>query len=58
MRVWKEYFASLISKKKDYYGFEKDAEDNEDYPNILSLKLSRENEKLREELKQKMKIVA
>jgi len=40
-RVWKEYFASLISKKKDNYDFEKAAEDNDDYLNIATLRITK-----------------
>ena len=46
-RVWKEYFASLISRKQDYYQLEEEAEDNEDYPNLFTNRVHEDNARLR-----------
>ena len=54
-RVWKEYFVSLILKKQDHYKYEDEAEDNEDYPNLMTRRVTQENQQLRDDIKSKLK---
>lgn len=45
----------MISRKQDDYQFDLQAEENEDYVNIASVKVQTENEKLKEKIKEQMK---